>query len=204
MSIVPKSDNQRLLLEAIAGSAVTFAIGPAGSGKTFVAVNSAIDALLAGKKTLYFARPAVSASKSVGLLPGLLEEKLYHWMRPVLMLLEERVGAQDLEKLIKKKKVNLMAFEHMRGLTFDSAFVFLDEAQLTTPEEMKTFLTRIGDYTKFVVAGDLDQQEFSRLSGLEDALIVNPGFPVIQFTEDDCVRSEACKRWVKAYKERIK
>lgn len=201
--IKPKTEKQKHYLHAIRHSAVTFGIGPAGTGKTFIAVCEAAELLRTRKiEKLIITRPAVEAGESLGFLPGELDEKFDPYFAPVKEILNRRLGAGQTEYLIKAGKIEAKPLAFMRGCTFDNAFVILDEAQNTTPSHMKLFLTRIGQNTRVVVDGDIKQQDIPGLSGLKDAVERfghRDWCSLIEFGYDDIVRSGIAREIVIGY-----
>jgi phosphate starvation-inducible protein PhoH and related proteins len=172
---------------------LTFGIGPAGTGKTHLCVVKAARMLIAREVTqIIVTRPMVTAGKGAGFLPGELDEKFAPFFEPILNILGPILGKSHVENLMRNEKIVAKPLDYIRGLTFDNAFVILDEAQNTTPEQMKLFLTRIGKHSRVVVNGDVSQQDIPGLSGLQDALNRLQGLGqvgIIEFTEDDIVRS---------------
>lgn len=203
--IKPKTDNQAAYLNSIQHNNLTFALGPAGTGKTYIAAAHAAD-LLREKKIEKFiiTRPAVEAGESLGFLPGEMEEKFEPYFAPVRDILAERLGSGHLEALLRNKRIEVKPLAFMRGSTFKNAFVLLDEAQNTTPAQMKLFLSRIGEHAKLSVNGDLKQMDIRGKSGLYDAVqrcshINQVG--VIRFDRSDIVRSGIAQAIVEAYED---
>ena len=190
----PKTEAQKRYLNAIRHFTCTFGIGPAGTGKTYIAVSLAAQ-MLESKQIdrLIMTRPAVEAGESMGFLPGELDEKYEPYLTPLREVLQERLGARTVEYLLKSGRIEAVPLAYMRGRTFKNAFVLLDEAQNVTPKQMKMFLTRIGEGCKVVVDGDIGQSDLgSELSGLADAvarLRHIPALKVVTFSRDDIVRS---------------
>jgi phosphate starvation-inducible PhoH-like protein len=184
---------------------LTFSDGPAGTGKTFCCTIFGAELLASGKiKKLIVTRPAVEAGQGLGFLPGTIEEKFAPYFAPFKHILESYFGASHLEYLIKRGIIEIAPLEYIRGLTFDDCFVILDEAQNTTPKQMKLFLTRLGKYGHAVVNGDADQQDIEGESGLQDAInrFTNmPQIGIVQFDEDDVVRSGLVKEILKRYRK---
>lgn len=183
---------------------LTFGVGPAGTGKTFCCTYLAAQ-LFADRKVakIIVTRPAVEAGGGLGFLPGTIQEKFEPYFAPFRQVLEDYFGASHLEYLIRRGQVEIAPLEYIRGLTFDDAFVILDEAQNTTPTQMKLFLTRLGQYSRVVVNGDVDQKDIRCRSGLEDAierLEGCPGVNICHFTEDDVVRSGLVREILKRYR----
>lgn len=201
-----KSKGQLDYVNAIKNNSVVIGIGPAGSGKTFLAVARAVNALRSGEvRKIILTRPAIEAGEKLGYLPGDLQMKVDPYLRPLYDALEELMGESYL-KLIERGILEIAPLAYMRGRTLKSAFVILDEAQNTTPEQMKMFLTRLGEGSKMVVEGDITQIDLpvGRRSGLSDAaekLRGVEGIEVIRLTETDVVRHELVQRIVKAYEK---
>lgn len=205
--LVAKTETQKRYINAIKSFPLTFGIGPAGTGKTYIA--GAIAAQMIENKaikTIIVTRPAVEAGESLGFLPGELDQKYEPFIAPFRMVLEERLGKGMVEYLIKSGRLQALPIAYMRGRTFRDAFVILDEAQNTTPRQMKLFLSRIGSNCKTVVDGDPNQVDLSGPSGLTDAtrrLKHIPSIKVVTFTRDDIVRSGLVSEIVQAYEEPI-
>ena len=200
--------NQANYLHAIATHDINFGIGPAGTGKTFLAVASAVDALNESRvQRLLLVRPAVEAGEKLGFLPGDLSQKVDPYLRPLYDALYEMLGVEKVAKLIERNVIEIAPLAYMRGRTLNDAFVILDEAQNTTIEQMKMFLTRIGYGSTAVVTGDLSQIDLPKhmKSGLKDALDVLRGVEGIRFTfftARDVVRHPLVARIVQAYDAR--
>lgn len=202
------NQKQQEYIESIEDNIITFAIGPAGVGKSFCPAAIAAQRLTSGDiSRLIITRPGVEAGESFGFLPGLLEEKFAPYIAPFKTILSERLGKSTTEYYLKHGQILPMTLAHMRGTTFSDAMVILDEAQNTTPEQMKMFLTRIGKNCTVVIDGDISQQDIGGKSGLADALDVMrnvPGVNTVRFTMDDCVRSGIAKDILFAYAHRAK
>lgn len=189
-----QTDAQASYINAIATYDLTFCKGPAGTGKTFIPAVMAADAFR-GKhiKKIIITRPAVGADEEHGFLPGDLLEKTVPWAKPVVAILEERLGAGAVEYMLKSGQIEISPLGMLRGHTFNDAFVIFDEAQNATPKQMKLFLTRIGKNVKVIVDGDpYDQTDIQGTSGMDDAWDVMRGHPqvgFVEFTIDDIVRS---------------
>ncbi|MBS7456684.1 PhoH family protein [Coralloluteibacterium stylophorae] len=200
--------NQAKYLHAIATHDINFGIGPAGTGKTFLAVASAVEALNTSRvQRIVLVRPAVEAGEKLGFLPGDLSQKVDPYLRPLYDALYEMLGVEKVARLIEKSVIEIAPLAYMRGRTLNDAYVILDEAQNTTIEQMKMFLTRIGFGTTAVVTGDLSQTDLPRhvKSGLRDALEVLQGVDGISFTlfnARDVVRHPLVARIVRAYEAR--
>ena len=203
--VSPKSVTQRRYLEAIDGHDIVFGVGPAGTGKTYLAMAQAVAYLLAKKVTrIILARPAVEAGEKLGFLPGDLQEKVNPYLRPLYDALYDMLDADRVERLLERGVIEVAPIAFMRGRTLNDAFVILDEAQNTTGEQMKMFLTRLGFGSKAVVTGDVTQIDLpsGRMSGLVEALKVVSrieGIATIYFDERDVVRHQLVQQIVKAY-----
>jgi phosphate starvation-inducible PhoH-like protein len=203
--VLPKSVNQRRYLEAIEGHDIVFGIGPAGTGKTYLAMAQAVAYLLAKKvNRIILARPAVEAGEKLGFLPGDLQEKVNPYLRPLYDALYDMLDVERAERLVERGTVEVAPIAFMRGRTLNDAFVILDEAQNTTSEQMKMFLTRLGFGSKAVVTGDITQIDLptGRASGLVEAVKVVrdiEGIAFIHFDEKDVVRHQLVQQIVKAY-----
>jgi phosphate starvation-inducible PhoH-like protein len=203
--VVPKSVTQRTYLEAIDRADLVFGVGPAGTGKTYLAMAQAVTYLLSKRVTrIVLVRPAVEAGEKLGFLPGDLQEKVNPYLRPLYDALYDMLDAERAERLLERGVIEVAPLAFMRGRTLNDAFVILDEAQNTTSEQMKMFLTRLGFGSKAVVTGDITQIDLppGRMSGLVEALRVVDGIEgvaAIQFDERDVVRHALVQRIVKAY-----
>jgi phosphate starvation-inducible PhoH-like protein len=207
-SVVPKSANQKRYIEALETYDMVFAIGPGGTGKTYLAVALAVSALLSKQvNRIILARPAVEAGERLGFLPGTLQEKVDPYMRPLYDALHDLLEAEKLESYLEKGIIEVAPLAFMRGRTLNDSFVILDEAQNTTSEQMKMFLTRLGFNSKAVITGDVTQIDLpdSRKSGLVEAIEVVgkiEGISMVYFDERDVVRHSLVQRIIKAYEER--
>jgi len=208
-NIVPKSGNQRRYVEALETFDMVFAIGPGGTGKTYLAVAMAVSALLSKQvNRIILARPAVEAGERLGFLPGTLQEKVDPYMRPLYDALHDMLEAEKLESFLEKDIIEVAPLAFMRGRTLNDSFVILDEAQNTTSEQMKMFLTRLGFNSKAVITGDITQIDLpnDRRSGLVEAIDVIgniEGIAFVYFDERDVVRHNLVQRIIKAYDERL-
>jgi len=205
-SITPKSLNQRTYVDAIQRHDMVFGIGPSGTGKTYLAVAMAVDALLTKEVSrIILARPAVEAGERLGFLPGTLQEKVNPYLRPLYDALYDVLDPDRVERYLEKGIIEIAPIAFMRGRTLNDAFVILDEAQNTTSEQMKMFLTRLGFNSKAVVTGDITQIDLDgRRSGLVEAIEVVsrvPGICFVYFTERDVVRHTLVQRIIRAYEE---
>lgn len=203
--ITAKSANQRRYLEAIDQHDIVFGIGPAGTGKTYLAMAQAVTYLLAKKVSrIILARPAVEAGEKLGFLPGDLQEKVNPYLRPLYDALYDMLDIEKAEKYLERGAIEVAPLAFMRGRTLNDAFVILDEAQNTTTEQMKMFLTRLGFGSKAVVTGDVTQIDLpgGRTSGLVQAMEVVgkiEGIEFVFFDERDVVRHKLVQAIVKAY-----
>ncbi len=203
--VLPKSVNQRKYLDAIDKHDIVFGIGPAGTGKTYLAMAQAVAYLLAKRVSrIILARPAVEAGEKLGFLPGDLQEKVNPYLRPLYDALYDMMDLERAERLLERGTIEVAPIAFMRGRTLNDAFVILDEAQNTTSEQMKMFLTRLGFGSKAVVTGDITQIDLpsGRPSGLIEAMkIVGSieGISFVHFDERDVVRHQLVQQIVKAY-----
>jgi phosphate starvation-inducible protein PhoH and related proteins len=205
MLIKPRTVNQREMVKAIREKDMLFAIGPAGTGKTYTAVALAVQALKAKEvRRIILTRPAVEAGENLGFLPGDLKEKLDPYLQPLYDALRDMIPAEKLEYLIETGVIQIAPLAFMRGRTLDHAFVILDEAQNTTFAQMKMFLTRMGKSAKFVITGDLTQVDLPKKqkSGLREALGILSKIDGIRFVhldDKDVIRHDLVKKIIKAY-----
>ena len=201
----PKTLGQKIYVESIRNHDIVFGIGPAGTGKTYIAVAMAVKAFRAQEvNRIVLTRPAVEAGEKLGFLPGDLQNKVDPYLRPLYDGLFDLLGAETFQKLVEKQAIEVAPLAYMRGRTLDDAFIILDEAQNTTPEQMKMFLTRMGVGSKVVVTGDVTQVDLPEKtrSGLVDALHILKGIDGIAqvyLTEKDVVRHRLVQQIVKAY-----
>jgi phosphate starvation-inducible protein PhoH and related proteins len=206
--VQPKSMNQRRYLDAIEQHDMIFAIGPAGTGKTYLAVAMAVAALNSKKvNRIILARPAVEAGERLGFLPGTLQEKVDPYLRPLYDALYDLMEGERVDRYLEKNVIEIAPIAFMRGRTLNDSFIILDEAQNTTPEQMKMFVTRMGFNSKTVITGDITQIDLpdSRKSGLLEAMAVLKSVEGISFNffgEEDVVRHHLVQRIVRAYDER--
>lgn len=206
--VMPRSVKQHLYASALRTSSLVFGLGPAGTGKTYLVVAMAVSMLQSKQiKKIILTRPVVEAGESLGFLPGTLEEKVDPYLRPLFDALDETLGAEQTAKLQESKVIEIAPLAYMRGRTLTDCFMILDEAQNTTPQQIKMFLTRMGENSRMAVTGDISQTDLPRhqLSGLKDAVRVLEGLSdieVIRFNEADVVRHELVGRIVQAYNER--
>jgi len=206
-TVQPKSVNQRRYLEAIEKHDMVFGVGPAGTGKTYLAVAMAISALLAKRvNRIILARPAVEAGERLGFLPGTLQDKIDPYLRPLYDALYDMLEPEKVDRYLEKNVIEIAPIAFMRGRTLNDSFVIMDEAQNTTSEQMKMFVTRLGFNSKAVITGDITQIDLpnARRSGLVEAVdILKPveGLAFVYFDESDVVRHHLVQRIIRAYDE---
>src|SRR6516162_7419691 len=206
-TVQPKSLNQRRYLDAIEQHDMVFGIGPAGTGKTYLAVAMAISALIAKRvNRIILARPAVEAGERLGFLPGTLQEKIDPYLRPLYDALYDMLDPEKVDRYLEKNVIEIAPIAFMRGRTLNDSFVILDEAQNTTSEQMKMFVTRLGFNSKAVITGDITQIDLpnARRSGLLEAAEVLKnvqGLAFVYFDQADVVRHHLVQRIIRAYDE---
>lgn len=205
--IKPRGQNQQRYVSAIKANDINFGIGPAGTGKTYLAVACAVEALETDRvDRILLVRPAVEAGEKLGFLPGDLAQKIDPYLRPLYDALYEMIGFEQVSKLIERNTIEIAPLAYMRGRTLNNAFIILDESQNTTREQMKMFLTRIGFGSTAVITGDITQVDLPRgtPSGLRHAMHVLEavnGISITQFASKDVVRHPLVQRIVEAYAE---
>ncbi|GAC1618299.1 MAG: PhoH family protein [Candidatus Acidiferrum sp.] len=205
--VTPKNDSQRRYMEEIEKHDMMFGIGPGGTGKTYLAVAMAVSALLTKQvNRIILARPAVEAGERLGFLPGTLQQKIDPYMRPLYDALYDMLDADKLERFLEKGIIEVAPLAFMRGRTLNDSFVILDEAQNTTSEQMKMFLTRLGFHSKAVITGDVTQVDLpaGKKSGLVEAMEICgkiEGIGVLQFSEKDVVRHNLVQQIIRAYED---
>src|ERR1051326_439614 len=205
--VQPKTANQRRYLDAIENHDMVFGIGPAGTGKTYLAVAMAISALVSKRvNRIILARPAVEAGERLGFLPGTLQEKIDPYLRPLYDALYDMLDPERVDRYLEKNVIEIAPIAFMRGRTLNDSFVILDEAQNTTSEQMKMFVTRLGFNSKAVITGDITQIDLpsARRSGLLEAVDVLKnvqGLTFSYFDESDVVRHQLVQRIIRAYDE---
>ncbi len=206
--IKSKTLGQKAYVEAIRNNTITFGIGPAGTGKTYLAVAMAAKAYKSKEiSRIILTRPAIEAGEKLGFLPGDLQSKVDPYLRPLYDALYEMFGAENFARLVEKGVIEVAPLAYMRGRTLDDSFIILDEAQNTTPEQMKMFLTRIGFNSKAIVTGDITQIDLGdgKKSGLKDVISVLKNIDDIHFsylTDKDVVRHRLVQQIIKAYEKR--
>ena len=205
--IKAQTANQRRLVDTMRKNDMVFAIGPAGTGKTYTGVALAVQALKSKQvKRIILTRPAVEAGENLGFLPGDLKEKLDPYMQPLYDALRDMIPHEKLDSFIEKGVIQIAPMAFMRGRTLDNAFVILDEAQNTTHAQMKMFLTRMGKHAKFMITGDPGQIDLPRrvTSGLKEALLIlkdTSGVGIVYLDDKDVIRHKLVKKIIAAYKE---
>ncbi|MFN9789671.1 MAG: PhoH family protein [Holosporales bacterium] len=203
--INPRTKTQKDYLEALSRDQLVFGLGPAGTGKTYLAVAKAVEYMLAGKiSRLILSRPAVEAGEHLGFLPGDLRSKVDPYLRPLYDALHDMLPAEEVEKRLANGEIEVAPLAFMRGRTLSNAFVILDEAQNTTHVQMKMFLTRLGEGSRMAITGDLSQVDLPKSvrSGLREAIAVLDGVAgvsFVRFQDEDVVRHPLVARIVKAY-----
>lgn len=203
----PKTLGQKKYIDCINRNTIVFGVGPAGTGKTYLAVAMAVKAFRAKEvNRIILTRPAVEAGEKLGFLPGDLQQKVDPYLRPLYDALFEMLGAENFQKYQEKGSIEVAPLAYMRGRTLDDSFIILDEAQNTTPEQMKMFLTRLGFNSKIVVTGDVTQIDLpdGKKSGLKEAVRILKGIDDIEavhFTEKDVVRHRLVQDIIKAYEK---
>jgi phosphate starvation-inducible PhoH-like protein len=205
--VKPKTLGQKRYIEAIKGNTVTLGVGPAGTGKTYLAVAMAVTAFRAKEASrIVLTRPAVEAGEKLGFLPGDLQQKVDPYLRPLYDALYDMLGAEQFTRHQEKGAVEVAPLAYMRGRTLDDSFIILDEAQNTSVEQMKMFLTRLGQNSKVIVTGDITQTDLpdGKPSGLVNAVKVLRGvedIAIVKFSEKDVVRHRLVQAIVKAYEK---
>ena len=204
-SIRPKTANQKRYVDAIEDHTITFGIGPAGTGKTYLAMAKAVSALQAKKvNRIILTRPAVEAGEHLGFLPGTLNEKIDPYLRPLFDALHDMIDIETIPRMMQSGIIEVAPLAYMRGRTLNDAFIILDEAQNTTPEQMKMFLTRLGFASKMVITGDVTQMDLpngqhSGLRVVRDILKDIDDIAFLELTAEDVVRHRLIGDIVKAY-----
>jgi phosphate starvation-inducible PhoH-like protein len=202
--LVPKTNKQKELLDALKGYQQVFILGPAGTGKTYVTATYAAD-LYTTKEIdkIVITRPHVAVGKELGFLKGDLEEKTKPWALPVIDVLEKHLGKGVVETGIKNGNIEMAPLALMRGRSFDNAFIIVDETQNITTHELKMLLTRVGEGTTIVLNGDVQQSDLKEADGLSKVIHLAKKHmmpvPIIEFSVDDIIRSDICAMWVKVF-----
>jgi len=201
-----KTEAQKRYINSLKTSDQTIVLGPAGTGKTFVAASYAALALLDGTiDKIVITRPHVSVGKDIGYLPGTLLEKTAPWALPTLDVLEKWMGKGAVDTGLKNGKIEIAPLALMRGRSFEDSFIIVDEAQNITVSEIKMLVTRVGQGSKLVLNGDVQQSDLKEANGLAKLIELSQkhgvGVPVVEFTVDDIVRSDICKKWIVVFME---
>ena len=202
--LVPKTEKQKSLIDALKTSRQVFILGPAGTGKTYVTATYAADQYtLKEIDKIVITRPHVAVGKELGYLPGTLEEKTYPWALPVLDVLEKHWGKGTLDTAIKNGNVEMAPLALMRGRSFENAFIIVDETQNITTHELKMLLTRVGEGTTIVLNGDVQQSDLKEADGLTKVIHLAKKHqlpvPIVEFDIDDIIRSDITAMWVKTF-----
>lgn len=197
---------QASYLDALRSSPQVIVLGPAGTGKTWIAATHAADLFRSGQiDKIILTRPNVPCGRSLGYFPGTIEDKFAPWAAPVVEAIKERIGKAAYEIALKNGAIEMVPFEVMRGRSWKNAFVLFDEAQNSSVTEIKTFLTRIGEDCTVVINGDVSQCDLDHASGLRTVIHLIKSqmlsVPLVEFTRDDIVRSGVCAMWVRAFDE---
>ena len=198
--------NQRRIIDSVNNNDMVFAIGPAGTGKTYTGIALAVKALKnKNVKRIILTRPAIEAGENLGFLPGDLKEKLDPYMQPLYDSLKDMIPSEKLKKYMEDEVIQIAPLAFMRGRTLDNAFVILDEGQNTTHSQMKMFLTRMGKNAKFIITGDPGQVDLPRnaISGIKEAILIlknTPGVGIVHLDQSDVIRNKLVKKIVDAYK----
>jgi phosphate starvation-inducible PhoH-like protein len=201
---VPRTNTQKLFLDALKEHSQVFVLGPAGTGKTYVTATYAADLYILKKiDKIVITRPHVAVGKDLGYLPGSLEEKTYPWALPVLDVLEKHLGKGSVDTAIKNGNIEMAPLALMRGRSFDDSFIIVDETQNITTHELKMLLTRVGENSTIVLNGDVQQSDLKEADGLSKVIHLAKKYmlpvPIIEFGVDDIIRSDICAEWVKVF-----
>ena len=202
--LLPRTTNQKLLIDSLRENKQVFILGPAGTGKTYIAATFAADLYtLKEIDKIVITRPHVAVGKDMGYLPGTLEEKTYPWALPVLDVLIKHLGKGAVETGIKNGNIEMAPLALMRGRSFDNSFIIVDESQNITTHELKMLLTRVGEGSTIVLNGDAQQSDLKEADGLSKVIHLAKKYmlpvPVVEFGVDDIVRSDICAQWVKVF-----
>lgn len=204
--LVAMNDNQKVYIDALKTSQQVIVLGPSGTGKTYIAATHAANLYLNKRiDKIIITRPAVSVGKSLGALPGTMDEKFGPWLSPVLSVLEQHLGKNKLETDTKNGNIQMAPLEYMRGSSFKDAFILADECQNLDVAQFKMLVTRVGDNCQLVMNGDVRQSDIKEQSGLSKAIHLAKKYQidasVVEFTLADVVRSDMCKQWLTAFYE---
>lgn len=204
--LVAMNNNQKVYIDALKTSQQVIVLGPSGTGKTYIAATHAANLYLNKRiDKIIITRPAVSVGKSLGALPGTMDEKFGPWLSPVLSVLEQHLGKNKLETDTKNGNIQMAPLEYMRGSSFKDAFILADECQNLDVAQFKMLVTRVGDNCQLVMNGDVRQSDIKEQSGLSKAIHLAKKYQidasVVEFTLADVVRSDMCKQWLTAFYE---
>jgi phosphate starvation-inducible PhoH-like protein len=204
VQLVAKNERQAAYIKALKEATQVIVMGPAGTGKTYIAATFAASLYLAKRiDKIIITRPNVAAGRSIGFFPGSLSEKMEPWLAPIVDVLRKHLPEGVIETAMKAGNIQVVPFEVMRGRSFENALVILDEAQNTTDQEMKMFLTRVGEDCKVILNGDIGQSDLKGQSGLKTAITLVQKYslpvPIIEFQIEDIVRSDLCRMWIEAF-----
>jgi len=204
VELLPKTPRQADYIRALKEASQVIVMGPAGTGKTYVAATFAAQLYLAKKiDKIIITRPNVAAGRSIGFFPGTLNEKMEPWLAPIVDVLRRHLDPGVIETAMRNGNIEVVPFETMRGRSFENALVILDEAQNTTPQEMKMFLTRVGEDCTVIMNGDISQSDLKERSGLKTAIHMVKKYmlpvPIVEFQIEDIVRSDLCRLWIEAF-----
>jgi len=202
--LTPRTNTQKLFIDALKEHSQVFVLGPAGTGKTYVTATYAADLYILKKiDKIVITRPHVAVGKDLGYLPGSLEEKTYPWALPVLDVLEKHLGKGSVDTAIKNGNIEMAPLALMRGRSFDDSFIIVDETQNITTHELKMLLTRVGENSTIVLNGDVQQSDLKEADGLSKVIHLAKKYmlpvPIIEFGVDDIIRSDICAEWVKVF-----
>lgn len=204
IELLPKNDTQGLYIDALHNSAQVIVVGPAGTGKTYVVATHAANRYITKDiDKIIITRPHVAVGRELGYLKGDIEDKTLPWAMPVLDVLSQHLGKGAVDTGIKNGNIEVAPMALMRGRSFDNAYIIIDEAQNITVPELKMVVTRVGENCTLVLNGDIKQSDIKEQSGLSKAIHLAKKYdmdaPVIEFTTDDIVRSDVCKKWIIAF-----
>jgi len=202
--LLPRTNKQKMFIDALKENSQVFVLGPAGTGKTYVTATFAADLYITKKiDKIVITRPHVAVGKDLGYLPGSLEEKTYPWALPVLDVLEKHLGKGSVDTGVKNGNIEMAPLALMRGRSFDNSFIIVDETQNITTHELKMLLTRVGENSTIVLNGDVQQSDLKEADGLSKVIHLAKKYmlpvPIIEFGVDDIVRSDICAEWVKVF-----